>query len=51
MNVQLAIHAEMERAPMLSGVLNAIAMKGLSQVPWWIVKASDPLFQYDFFLL
>lgn len=33
MNVQLAIHAEMERAPMLSGVLNAIAMKGLSQVP------------------
>lgn len=33
MSVQLAIHAEMERAPMLLGVLNATAMKGLSQVP------------------
>lgn len=31
----------MAHAPMLLGVLNAIAMKALSQGPWWIVKASD----------
>lgn len=46
MNVQLAIHVEMEHAPMLLGVLNAIAMKALSQGPWWIVKASDTFIKY-----
>lgn len=33
MNVQSAIRVEMVHAPMLLGVLNAIAMKALSQDP------------------
>lgn len=33
MSVQLAIRVEMVHAPMLLGVLNAIAMKALSQGP------------------
>ena len=46
MNVQLATHVEMGRAPTLLGALNATAMRALSQGPWWIVKASDTLVSF-----
>lgn len=49
MNAPLAIHVGMVHAPMLLGVLNATAMKALSQGLWWIVKASDTFLNYYFY--